>query len=45
MINSERDLLINEITEILIKTEPEMVTLKDKEKQLTAKLKACKDEF
>ena len=34
MINIERDLLINDIAEILLKTEPEMLKLKLKKKEL-----------
>ena len=34
MINEERELLVNEITDFLLKTEPEMIAFKQKERDL-----------
>jgi hypothetical protein len=43
-INTERDQLIDEITEFLIKTDSELVTLKDKEQVVADRVKATREE-
>ena len=44
-INNDRDILINEITEFLIKIDAELTSLKDKEQQVSESLKQTNDQY